>query len=91
MKFPHLTRPAGPWLHLFVAAPAEACNAVWGLDQSTGGQFTTNPVDGTIHLFVVQIDYGAGNAGNDRVRMYVDPTPGLSAPDVTPALYVTTF
>jgi RNAse (barnase) inhibitor barstar len=34
MKLPHLTRPAGPWLHLFVATHAEACNAVWGLEQS---------------------------------------------------------
>lgn len=74
--------------NLFIGQPNN--NAFWGLDQSTGGQFTTLPIDGTTHLFVVQIDYGAGTAGNDRVRMYVDPTPGLSAPDVTPAIDVST-
>ena len=65
-------------------------NSHWGLDQSTGTQPTTVTVDGTTHLFVAQIDYGAGTGGMDRVRLYVDPTPGLSTPDVAPAIDVST-
>lgn len=34
MPLLQLTRPAGPWLHLFVAAPTDACDAVWGLEQA---------------------------------------------------------
>ena len=44
--------------------------------------------DATTHLFVIQIDYGAAtdSSGNDRVRMYIDPTPGLAAPNVAAAI-----
>ena len=34
MQLAHLTRPAPPWLHLGVATPADACDAVWGLERS---------------------------------------------------------
>ena len=74
--------------NLFIGQPFN--NPNWGLDQSTGLQATTVPVDGTTHLLVAQIDYGAGAGGQDRVRLYIDPTPGLSAPDVTPAVDVST-
>ena len=65
-------------------------NTHWGLDQSTGVQASNVVVDGTTHLLVAQIDYGAGAGGQDRVRLYIDPTPGLSAPDVAPAIDVST-
>ena len=74
--------------NLFIGQPSGS--TVWGLDQATGPQLTSVPEDGTVHLFVVQIDYGAGAGGNDRVRMYVDPTPGLAAPDVAAAIDVST-
>jgi hypothetical protein len=74
--------------NIFIGQPSG--KAFWGLDQATSQQLTTVPEDATTHLFVVQIDYGAGTAGNDRVRMYVDPTPGLAAPDVAPAIDVST-
>jgi hypothetical protein len=74
--------------NVFIGQPSG--KAVWGLDQATGPQSTTVAEDATTHLFVVQIDYGAGTAGNDRVRMYVDPTPGLDAPDVAAAIDVST-
>ena len=60
--------------------------SAWGLVQSTGVQTSTVPVDGTTHLFVTQIEFGAGAAGNDHVNLYIDPTPGLTAPDVAPAI-----
>jgi hypothetical protein len=76
--------------NLFIGQPGgqTAGAGFWGLDQATGNHSTSVPEDGTTHLFVIRIDYGgATNAsGNDRVRMYVDPTPGLAAPDVAPAL-----
>jgi len=74
--------------NLFIGQPFN--NPNWGIDQSTGLQATTVPVDGTTHLLVAEIDYGAGTAGNDRVRLYIDPTPGLSAPDVATAVDVST-
>lgn len=58
----------------------------WGLDQSTGLQTSTVAVNGTTHLFVAQIEFGAGAGGEDHVNFYIDPTPGLSAPDVAAAL-----
>ena len=73
---------------LFIGQPSN--KTVWGLDQSTGLQTTTTNIDSTTHLFVVEIDYGAGTGGNDRVRFYVDPTPGAAAPDVAPAIDVST-
>jgi len=62
--------------------------ADWGVDQATGAKQSSTPVDGTTHLFVIQIDYGAAtdNSGEDRVRMYVDPTPGETAPDVSASI-----
>lgn len=74
--------------NLFIGQPNGA--AIWGLDQATGPQSTGVAEDATTHLFVVQIDYGAGSNGNDRVRMYVDPTPGLTSPDIAPAIDVST-
>ena len=74
--------------NLFIGQPNNS--AIWGLDQATGPQSTGVAEDATTHLFVVQIDYGSGTAGNDRVRMYVDPTPGLTAPDVAPVIDVST-
>jgi hypothetical protein len=74
--------------NLFIGQPSGS--TFWGLDQSTGPQTTGVAEDATVHLFVIQIDYGAGTGGNDRVRMYADPTPGLAAPDVTPAIDVST-
>lgn len=74
--------------NLFIGQPSGATS--WGLDQATGPQSTGVAENAITHLFVIQIDYGAGTGGNDRVRMYVDPTPGLSAPDVTPAIDVST-
>ncbi len=73
---------------LFIGQPFN--NGNWGLDQATGFQPTTTPVDATTHFFVAQIDYGAGANGNDRVRFYIDPTPGLAAPDVAAANDVST-
>jgi hypothetical protein len=74
--------------NLFIGQPTGMTN--WGLDQATGPQSTSTPENATTHLFVVQIDYGAGAGGQDRVRMYVDPTPGQSAPDVAAAIDVST-
>lgn len=69
--------------NLFIGQPTGATS--WGLDQSTGPQTTGVAEDATTHLFVIRIDYGAAtdSTGNDRVRMYVDPTPGQAAPDVS--------
>lgn len=69
---------------LFIGQPST--RTVWGLDQSTGPQLSTVPVNGTIHLLVAQIQFGAGAGGMDHVNLYIDPTPGLSAPDVTASL-----
>ena len=42
--------------------------------------------DTSTHLLVYRIDFGAGTtAGNEKVTMYVDPTPG-AAPDVSPSV-----
>ena len=69
---------------LFIGQPS--VKTVWGLDQSTGPQASTVAVDGTTHLFVAQINFGAGAGGMDHVNLYIDPTPGLSAPDVAAAI-----
>lgn len=69
---------------LFIGQPST--RTVWGLDQSTGPQLSTVAVDGTTHLLVAQIQFGAGAGGTDHVNLYIDPTPGLSAPDVAAAL-----
>ncbi|HZZ73549.1 MAG TPA: PEP-CTERM sorting domain-containing protein [Pirellulales bacterium] len=61
-------------------------NSFWGLDGASGHTLTTVPVDGTTHLFVFEINYGAGAGGSDLVSLFVDPTPGLAAPDVGAAI-----
>ena len=65
---------------LFIGQPSDKGD--WGIDQSTGLKTSTVPVDGTTHLFVAQIIFGGGAGGMDHVNLFVDPTPGLAAPDV---------
>jgi len=69
---------------LFIGQPS--VKADWGIDQSTGLKTSTVPVDGTTHLFVAQIIFGGGAGGMDHVNLYIDPTPGLTAPDVAAAI-----
>lgn len=63
---------------------------VWGLQRSGGSSGdSTIAADSTTHFLVFQIEFGAGTtAGNERVTMYVDPTPGV-APNVAPAVTLT--
>jgi hypothetical protein len=60
---------------------------VLGVERSGGvsGDSTVS-ADTATHFLVYRIDFGAGTtAGNEKVTMYVDPTPG-AAPDVAPAV-----
>jgi hypothetical protein len=53
--------------------------------QSSAAGDSTASIDAT-HLLVYKIDFGGGTtAGNEKVTMYVDPTPG-AAPDVSPSV-----
>jgi hypothetical protein len=64
---------------------------VYGVERSGGGQSgdSTASADTATHFLVYRIDFGAGTtAGNEKVTMYVDPTPG-AAPDVAPAATLT--
>jgi hypothetical protein len=61
----------------------------WGLERSGGGGGgdSTALADTSTHFLVFKLDFGAGTtAGNERITMYVDPTPGLAAPDVAAAV-----
>lgn len=69
---------------LFIGQPSVKND--WGLDQSTGLHTSTVPVDSATHLFVAQILFGGGAGGQDHVNLYIDPTPGLGAPDVAAAV-----
>jgi hypothetical protein len=55
--------------------------------QQTGGAGdSTGSADTATHLLVYKIEFGAGTtAGNEKVTMYLDPTPG-AAPDVAPSV-----
>jgi hypothetical protein len=54
--------------------------------QATAAGDSTASADTTTHLLVYRIDFGAGTtAGNEKVMMYVDPSPG-AAPDVSPSV-----
>jgi len=63
---------------------------VLGVERSggTGGDSTAS-ADTATHFLVYRIDFGAGTtAGNEKITMYVDPTPG-AAPNVSPAVTLT--
>lgn len=52
--------------------------------QSSAAGDSTAPADTSTHLLVYKIEFGAGTtAGNEKVTMYVDPTPGAVSPSVT--------
>jgi hypothetical protein len=55
--------------------------------QQTGGAGdSAASADTATHLLVYRIDFGAGTtAGNEKVTMYLDPSPGV-APDVAPSV-----
>lgn len=74
--------------NLFIGKPFQQPN--WGIDQSTGLQSSTVPVNSTVHLFVAQIDFNANGPNLDRVRLFIDPTPGLASPNVAAAIDVGT-
>jgi hypothetical protein len=64
----------------------------WGLQRSGGGQGGDSVVtaDTLTHYLVFRLEFGAGlTAGNERVTMWMDPTPGLAAPDVAPSVTLT--
>jgi hypothetical protein len=65
---------------------------VWGAQRSGGGQSgnSSTVADPSTHFLVYKIEFGLGvTSGNERVTMYVDPTLGLTDPDVAPALTLT--
>jgi hypothetical protein len=54
--------------------------------QASAAGDSTASADTSTHLLVYRIDFGGGTtAGNEKVTMYVDPTPG-AAPDVAPSV-----
>ena len=61
----------------------------WSIISSAGtattyvGDAAHLPSANTNYLVVVRLDYSS-ESGGDRVRLYVNPTAGLMAPDVTP-------
>lgn len=64
----------------------------YGVARTGGGQSGsgTTTADTATHFLAYRIDFGAGTtAGNERVTLYVDPTPGLAAPNVAAAVTLT--
>lgn len=58
-----------------------------GVERSGGSSGdSTVSADTATHFLVYRIDFGAGTtAGNEKITMYLDPTPG-AAPNVSPAV-----
>jgi hypothetical protein len=66
---------------------------IYGVERSGAGATQAGDsavsADTATHFLVYRIDFGAGTtAGNEKVTMYVDPTPG-AAPNVAPAVTLT--
>jgi hypothetical protein len=58
---------------------------VWGVERSGGSSGDSlMTADTATHYLVYKIEFGAGTtAGNEKITMWMDPTPGLANPDNT--------
>lgn len=64
---------------------------VWGMERSGGSSGDSAiSADTATHYLVYKIEFGAGTtAGNEKITMWIDPTPGLANPNNSPVATLT--